>query len=67
MAGSSSQRNHYKTRGALPLTLKSIILRQKKKNYGNSNNIFTMQKLYNLQKHPLKQTKILQDVIITLL
>jgi hypothetical protein len=27
---------------------------------------FTMQK-YNLQKNPLKETKILQDIIITLL
>jgi hypothetical protein len=33
---------------ALPFTLKSI-LRQKKKNYGNSNIYFTMQN-YNLQK-----------------
>jgi hypothetical protein len=43
---------------ALPFTLKSIIFWQKKKNYGNSNNIFTMQKLYNnLPKNPLKKTK----------
>jgi hypothetical protein len=28
---------------------------------------FTMQKYINLQKNPLKQTKILQDRIITLL
>jgi hypothetical protein len=48
---------------ALPFTLKKIFLKnlKKKKNYGNSN-IFTMQK-YNLQKYPLKETKILQDII----
>jgi hypothetical protein len=28
---------------------------------------FTMQKYTNLQKNPLKETKILQDIIITLL
>jgi hypothetical protein len=38
---------------ALPLTLKSIL---RKLEY------FTMQK-YNLQKNPLKETKILQDII----
>jgi hypothetical protein len=27
---------------------------------------FTMQKYINLQKNPLKETKILQDIIITL-
>jgi hypothetical protein len=37
---------------------------QKKKNYGNSNIYFTMQK-YNLEKINLvKETKILQDIII---
>jgi hypothetical protein len=48
---------------ALPSTLKKVsILRQKKKNYGNSN-IFTMQK-HNLQKKkPLNKTKILQNII----
>jgi len=40
---------------ALPYTFQSI-LRQKKKNYGNSNIYFTMQK-YNLQKNPLKDNK----------
>jgi hypothetical protein len=48
------------------LTLKSI-LSQKKKNYANSN-ISPLQK-NNLpqKKNPLKETKILQDIIITLL
>jgi hypothetical protein len=36
-------------------------LKGKKKNYGNSN--ISPCKKYNLQKHPLKETKILQDVI----
>jgi hypothetical protein len=50
---------------ALPFTTFLKISRQKKKNYGNSN-IFTMQK-YNLpKKNPLQETKILQDIIITL-
>jgi hypothetical protein len=44
---------------ALPFTLKSIL--GQKKNYGNSK-FFTMKK-YNLQKIPLKETKILQDII----
>jgi hypothetical protein len=44
---------------ALPFTLKSI-LRQKKKNYGNSF-IFHHAK-YNLQKNPPKETKIFQDI-----
>jgi hypothetical protein len=35
---------------ALPITLKKCILRQKKKNYGNSNNIFTMKKYYLKKK-----------------
>jgi len=43
---------------AFPFTLKSIL--RQKKNYECSN-IFTMQK-YNLQKNPLKETKILQDI-----
>jgi hypothetical protein len=47
---------------ALQFTLKSILLRQKKKNYGNSNISPSMQK-YNLRKKiPLKETKILQDM-----
>jgi hypothetical protein len=45
---------------ALPFTLKSI-LRQKKKNYGNSNIPPSMQK-YDLQQNPLKEIKILQDI-----
>jgi hypothetical protein len=59
---------------ALPFTsLKSIILRQKK-NHGNSkksrevgslSEYFTIQK-YILQNNPLKETKILQDIIRTL-
>jgi hypothetical protein len=28
---------------------------------------FTMQKYINLQKNPLKETKILKDIVITLL
>jgi hypothetical protein len=47
---------------ALPFTLKSIVLMQKKKNYGNSN-IFHHAKMYNLQKNRLQETKILQDII----
>jgi hypothetical protein len=51
-----------KTRGvchntvAMPFTFKSISRQKKKKNNGNSNIYFTMQK-YNLQKNPLKETK----------
>jgi len=45
---------------ALPFTLLNSILMQKK-NYGNSKH-FTMQ-MHNLQKNPLKETKILQDII----
>jgi hypothetical protein len=44
---------------ALPVTFKSIL--RQNKNYGNSN-ISPMQK-YNLRKNPLKETKILQDII----
>jgi hypothetical protein len=40
-------------------------LRQKKKNYGNSN-ISPCKKNINLQNNLLKETKILQDIIITL-
>jgi hypothetical protein len=47
---------------ALPITLKSIF---KAKEELWKLNYFTMQK-YNLQKNPLKGTKILQDIIITL-
>jgi hypothetical protein len=45
---------------ALPLTLKSI-LRQKKI---YETQIFHHAKIYNLQKNPLKEIKILQDIII---
>jgi hypothetical protein len=59
---------HYKTKqgwlcvtlGPGHLHLKSI-LRQKKNNYENSS--ISPRKKYNLKKHPLKQTKILQDII----
>jgi hypothetical protein len=44
---------------ALPFTLKSI-LRQKEKNYGNSN-VSPCKNL--IFKNPLKETKILQDII----
>jgi len=47
---------------ALPFTLKSI-WRQKKELWKLK--YFTMQK-YNPQKNPLKETKIFQDIIITL-
>ncbi len=47
---------------ALPFTLKSI-LRQKKEFWKFK--YFTMQK-YNLQKNPLQQTKILQDIITSI-
>jgi hypothetical protein len=54
---------------ALPFTIKSILRAKKKKkrkkNYENSK-YFTIQK-YNLQKkNPLKETNILQDIIITI-
>ncbi len=53
---------------ALPFTLKSVL--RQMKNYGNSNILpckyFALQK-YNLQKNPLKEIKILQDIVITLL
>jgi hypothetical protein len=45
---------------ALPFTLKSIILRQKT-NYGNSN--ISPCKNIIFKKNPLKETKILQDII----
>jgi hypothetical protein len=49
------------TRGAaLPFTLKSIL--RQKKNYGNSK-ISPCKNIPNLQKNPLKETKILQDII----
>jgi hypothetical protein len=43
-----------------PLTLKSIL--RQNKNYGNSN-ISPCKNIPNLQKNPLKETKILQDII----
>jgi hypothetical protein len=50
---------------ALPFILKSIL--RQKKNYENSN-ISPCKNIPNLQKkNPLKETKILQDIIITLL
>jgi hypothetical protein len=54
---------------ALPFTLKNkVILRQKKqKNYGNSNISPYKNTLIFTKKIPLKETKIFQDVIITLL
>jgi hypothetical protein len=48
---------------ALPFTLKKYL---KAKEELWKMKYFTMQK-YNLPKHPLKTTKILQDIIITLL
>jgi uncharacterized protein YgiM (DUF1202 family) len=48
---------------ALPFTLKSILIQ--KKNYENSN-ISRCKDIPNLQKNLLKETKILQDIIITL-
>ncbi len=48
---------------ALPFTLKSILMQNK--NYENSN--ISPCKNINLQKNALKETKILQDIIITLL
>jgi hypothetical protein len=49
---------------ALPFTLKSM-LRPKEELWKLK--YFTMQKIPNLQKNPLKETQILQDIIITLL
>jgi hypothetical protein len=46
---------------ALPFTLKSIYIKAKDELWKLK--YFTMQK-YNLQKTPLKETKILQDMII---
>jgi hypothetical protein len=48
---------------ALPLTLESILW--PKNNYGNLD--ISSCKKYNLQKNPLKETKILQDMIILIL
>jgi hypothetical protein len=47
----------------LPFTLESI-LRQKEECYGNSN--ISPCKHIIFEKNPLKETKILQDIIITL-
>jgi len=46
---------------ALPFTLKSIL--RQKKNYGNSNIISPCKKYKSFKKTPLKETKILQDII----
>ncbi len=46
--------------------IKKGILRQKKKNYGNSNIFHHAKNIINRQKIPLNETKILQDIIITL-
>jgi hypothetical protein len=51
---------------ALPFTLKKRMLRQKKKNYGNSNISPCKNNISNIPKIPLKETKILQDIIINL-
>jgi len=48
---------------ALPFTLKSVLM-QKNKLWKLK--YFTMQKYANLQKNPLKETKILQDIITLL-
>jgi hypothetical protein len=48
----------------LPFTWKSIL--RQKKNYGNSN-ISPCKNIIFFKKNPLKETKILQDIIITLL
>jgi hypothetical protein len=50
----------------LPFALKSIS-RQKKKNYGNSNISPIFAKNIILKKNPLKETKILQEIITLLL
>jgi len=47
---------------ALPFTLKSIL--RQKKNYENSN--ISPRKNIIFQNNPLKETKSLQDIIITL-
>jgi hypothetical protein len=46
---------------ALPFTLKRMLMQ--KKNYGNSNISPYKKYIPNLQKNPLKETKILQDII----
>jgi hypothetical protein len=65
-----SQRKR-KTRGllahyGLAIYIKKYLKRQKKKNYGNSN-ISPCKNILIFQKNPLEETKILQDIIITLL
>jgi hypothetical protein len=50
---------------ALPFTLFKKYLNAKEKNYENSN-ISPYKDIPNLQKNLLKETKILQDIIITL-
>jgi hypothetical protein len=46
---------------ALPFTLKILLIKEELWKF----KYFTMQK-YSLQKNPLKETKILQDIILTL-
>jgi hypothetical protein len=46
---------------ALPFTLLNCVLMKKKKNYENSN--ISPCKNNNLQKNPLKETKILPDIM----
>jgi hypothetical protein len=48
----------------LAIYIKKLSLRQKK-NYGNSN-ISPCKSIIFIKKNPLKETKILQDIIITL-
>jgi hypothetical protein len=48
--------------GLAKFTLKSIL--KQKKNYENSS-ISPSENITNLQKNPLKETKIFQDIIIT--
>jgi hypothetical protein len=47
---------------ALPFTLKKYLKAKEEELWKLK--YFMMQKLYNLKKNPLKQTKILQDIII---
>jgi hypothetical protein len=51
---------------ALPFTLKSNYLKAQEEELWKLKYYFTMQKYINHQKNPLEETKILQDIIITL-
>jgi hypothetical protein len=69
--GGNNNNNPTKKQGvchtvASPFKLKSIFRQKKKKNYGNSNKISPCKNIINLQNNPLKETKILQDIITTL-